>query len=74
LPREILNKSPIPASETTIEEPPLLMNGSATPVKGRRPVTTATLTNAWKTSQQVTPHAKSAAKASGASRAILKPR
>jgi len=42
----MLNNSPIPASETTIAEPPELTKGSATPVKGINPVITATLTNA----------------------------
>jgi hypothetical protein len=50
------------------------MNGSAIPVKGISPVITATLINAWKANQQVTPHARRAAKASDASSAILKPR
>jgi hypothetical protein len=46
LPREILSSNPTPVNETPIEEPPLLIKGSATPVKGANPVTTATLTNA----------------------------
>ena len=50
------------------------MNGSAIPVKGISPVITATLIKAWKVSQQVMPHARTAAKASEASSAILKPR
>jgi len=46
LPRDILNNSPTPASETTIAEPPELMKGSAIPVKGINPATTATLIKA----------------------------
>jgi len=55
-------------------EPPELMKGNATPVEGINPVITATFISAWKASQQVMPHATTAAKPSGASIAILKPR
>jgi hypothetical protein len=74
LPRETLSKIPTPASETTIADPPELIKGNATPVKGTKPVITATLTRAWKASQHVMPQANNAEKASLACRAILKPR
>jgi len=46
LPRETLNNNPTPANETTIAEPPELIKGSATPVKGINPVITAILIKA----------------------------
>ena len=46
LPRETLSNNPTPISETSIDEPPKLMNGNATPVKGINPVITAMLINA----------------------------
>ena len=42
----MLNNNPTPASDTTIAEPPKLMNGNAVPVKGINPVITATLIKA----------------------------
>ena len=70
----MLSNNPTPASDVTIAEPPKLMNGNAAPVKGINPVVTAMLIKAWKVSQQVTPHARRAAKASWAFSATLKPR
>ena len=50
------------------------MNGSVIPVMGMRLATTAMFTQAWKTSQVVTPVAISAPVASGARSARRTPR
>ena len=60
--------------DITNDEPPKLMKGSGMPVKGSVAVTTATLINAWKMSEKVTPEASTVPKASGESRAMRKPR
>ena len=56
------------------DEPPYEMNGRVMPVIGRRLATTAMFTQAWNTSQVVTPVAMSAPVASGARSAIRTPR
>jgi hypothetical protein len=45
-PRETLSNNPIPAIETTIDDPPKLINGNAMPVNGSNPVITPTLIKA----------------------------
>lgn len=50
---------PNPAIEMTREEPPKLMKGKGSPVKGRVAVTTPMLIRAWMVSQEVTPAARS---------------
>ena len=59
---------------TQSDDPPYEMNGSVMPVIGTRLATTAMFTQAWKTSQVVTPVAMSAPMASGARSAMRSPR
>jgi hypothetical protein len=61
-------------SPTQSDDPPYEMNGSVIPVIGMRLATTAMFTQAWNTSQVVTPVAMSAPVASGARSAMRTPR
>lgn len=65
---------PTPTIEMTNDEPPKLMKGRGSPVKGRLAVTAAMLIRAWNVNHIVIPDAKMKPKESLAWRAIRKPR
>ena len=66
----MLSNSPTDTSELTSDEPPKLMKGSGTPVKGMVDVITATLIIAWSIIKMVMPPATNMPKRSGALRAM----